>query len=1030
MHRNKTHLCSMLLLLTMFFCSTSLVAQSTRSISGVVKDELGDSMIAITVYEKGTSNGTITDFDGNFQLSGISDNSVIIFSFIGYKTQEIAVGNQSVFNVTMEEDTQLLEDVVVIGYGSVDKSDLTGSVSSVDIENLPSKPANSVEGLLQGQSAGVQITNSSDDPGAGAVVRIRGGSSLNAGNDPLVVVDGFPLGNAGDMKQISPSDIASIEILKDASASAIYGSRGANGVIMITLKKGKGNKMNISVTEQVTVSDFTSKLNLWRDPVLMAELSNESRLNGGFNPLYIGAEDSNGIYYPSVGELRDGSWSYRTNWDEVVFRTPVSNNTNIAIRNQTDKTQYSLSATYYTDQGVYVEDDFQKLNINMNINHNLTKNLKVGSYVVFSTGDRNNNGGLAYWRNSVFPIYNENDPAKGYYMLGTQDYSHPLALTEKKTNTTDYLDFIGTVFGEWQIIPSLSIRSQVNYKFGRTISEFYNPKIYTLDGTFNNGAGGINNWEAGDLVSETILTYDEVFNEKHHLNAMAGFSYQYYKSTASELRAYDFLNESLGSGNLGMGNPEKQSVANALSETVMYSYLGRINYEYASKYLATVTLRTDGSSKFGQNNRYAMFPSGAIGWKMHHEEFIKNLDVFDELKIRASYGVSGNQGISPYLINSRYGDDKYFADGKWNVSIGPGYTVGWDSHTGKRTWGGIPNPDLKWESTQQYNVGLDLAFLRRRLRFTLDYYNKYTTDLLRERWLSPSSSYDKMWVNSGDIRNQGFEATVAADIVDTKDWGLTASLMFSHNQNEVVSLGSDAAFGLSEDANTGMKYEFYGNTIEAYRAIPSILGVGQPVGVFYGYRVGGIVQTEAEGLAAGLEGDNAQPGEYKYVDLNEDGIINENDRTIIGNPNPDFTASLNMNLRWRDFDLSLFFNGAVGGEILNTKAFGEPSNMPLRWTMDNPTNAYPSLRDGRQVLLSDWFVQDGSYLRFQNLTVGYKLPNFNSKYFNGGRISFNATNLFTLSNFEGYDPEVGTDGIYWGGYPKLRKYTVALELNF
>lgn len=1002
----------------------------TQSVNGVVSDVNGVSIPGVSVVEKGTQNGTVTNIDGEFKLTVASENANLVLSFVGYKTIEVSVVMNQTMQLTLEEDLLGLDEVVVVGYGSVKKSDLTGSVSSVKMDDIPMKPSNSIDGLLQGQSAGVQVVASSDDPGAGATIRIRGGSSLRGGNDPLVVVDGFPIGYAGDIKQISPSDIESMEILKDASASAIYGSRGANGVIMITTKKGAKNTTEITVSQQNTISEFTSELNLWRDPVLMAELSNESRINGGFVPLYIGAEDANGVYYPSVAELKSGSWAYNTKWDDIVFRTPVSNNTNVAIRSQNEKTQFSLSTTYFTDEGVYIDDDYQKLNANLNIIHKVYEKLTVGTNIIFSKGDRNSNGGLAYWRNPIFPVYEDNDPTKDYYLVGSQDYSHPIALTEKKTNKTEFLDFIGSAFAEAQILPSLKLKSQVNYKFGRSINDYYNPKVYTEDGTFNNGSGGINNWESEETVSETFLTFDKTFNEKHKVTAMAGFSYQFYESRSSSLKAYDFLNESLGNQNLSAGDPEKQSVSNSLVETVMYSWLGRLNYSFDNKYLATFTMRADGSSKFGPNNQWAYFPSGALGWKMHNEDFIKDLGIFDELKLRTSFGISGNQGISPYLINSRYGQDQYYVNGGWQTAIGPGYVVGWDSHSGKKTWGGIPNPDLKWETTRQFNVGLDFSFFNRRLRFIADYYNKYTTDLLRERLLSPSSSYDKMWVNDGEIENEGIELTIESDIVNKTDWGLTASLIFSRNKNKVKSLGDELASGLSTDALTGMKYEFSGSQVEAFRAIPNILAVGEAVNVFYGYKVDGIIQTEAEGLAAGLTGDLAQPGEFKYLDLNEDGVIDENDRAIIGDPNPDFMASLNLSVRYKNFDLAMFFNGSFGQDILNTKAFGEASNQPLRWTQDNPTNKYPSLRTGRTTYAADWYVEDGSYLRLQNVSLGYNINNLGLSWFKRGRIYMNATNLFTITGFDGYDPELGADGIYWGGYPKLRKWTLGVELTF
>ena len=442
----------------------------------------------------------------------------------------------------------------------------------------------------------------------------------------------------------------------------------------------------------------------------------------------------------------------------------------------------------------------------------------------------------------------------------------------------------------------------------------------------------------------------------------------------------------------------------------------RLNYVYDNKYLLTLTARADGSSKFGKNNKWAMFPSGAVSWKAHEESFIKNLNVFDELKFRFSYGISGNQGISPYQTLSRYGTDKYYNDGSWATTIGPGYVSGW---TGPgwiyRVWSGIPNPDLKWETTAQADFGIDMAFLNRRLRVSFDYYDKQTSDLLRERNLALSSGYDKMWVNDGKIQNRGFEVTVDADILQTKDWQLSGTLIYSRNRNKVKDLGNTLESGLVTDPMTGMLFEYSGNSLEQYRDYTNILAIGQPVNVFYGYKVDGIVQTLNEGIDAGLSGDYANPGEFKYMNLNGDSEISEADKTIIGDPNPDFTASLALNLSWKKFDVSVFLNGVFGQDVLNTKAFGEPSNSPLRWTPDNPTNKYPSLRDGRQVKISDWWIEDGSFLRVQNLNIGYTFDLPKKSFLSKARIYMNASNLYTFTKFKGYDPEVGLDGVYSGG---------------
>ena len=1016
--------------LCMFFSNIPVsYAQSPdkMTVAGCVKDAAGDFLIGATVQVKGISGGTITDIDGNYILKDVPRTATLVFSYVGMQNKEVPVNGKSTINVTLLDDALQLEQVVVIGYGSVKKSDVTGSVTSVKTEALKEIPANSVEGLLQGRAAGLQVINSSQDPGAGATVRIRGGSSLRGSNAPLVVVDGFPLGDAGDLKQINPSDIVNMEILKDASASAIYGSRGANGVIMITTKRAKTGTTNITVRQQITLSQFDTKLDLWRDPVLMASLNNESRINGGLDPLYVGKVSSTGVYYPSVEELQT-TWTTNTRWDDLVFRdTPVSNNTTATISSSNDRTVFNLSANFYTDNGMYIKDDYTKGGYNLSVDHNIYDNFKVRFSNILSRGVRNANGGLSYWRNPIYPVYDENGD---YYLTNASDFSHPMAITDLQKNETKSLDVISSVALEWQLFPFLKLTSQLNYKFGKSVSDRYYPKKYTEAGEFSNGQAEIENWEGHNLVSETFANFQKKF-DKHDIGAMVGYSYEYYMSRSSGLTGKDFVNEALGNENMGAGNPEKNEIWNGYSDNKLVSGMFRLNYVYDNKYLLTLTARADGSSKFGKNNKWAMFPSGAVSWKAHEESFIKNLNVFDELKFRFSYGISGNQGISPYQTLSRYGTDKYYNDGSWATTIGPGYVSGW---TGPgwiyRVWSGIPNPDLKWETTAQADFGIDMAFLNRRLRVSFDYYDKQTSDLLRERNLALSSGYDKMWVNDGKIQNRGFEVTVDADILQTKDWQLSGTLIYSRNRNKVKDLGNTLESGLVTDPMTGMLFEYSGNSLEQYRDYTNILAIGQPVNVFYGYKVDGIVQTLNEGIDAGLSGDYANPGEFKYMNLNGDSEISEADKTIIGDPNPDFTASLALNLSWKKFDVSVFFNGVFGQDVLNTKAFGEPSNSPLRWTPDNPTNKYPSLRDGRQVKISDWWIEDGSFLRVQNLNIGYTFDLPKKSFLSKARIYMDASNLYTFTKFKGYDPEVGLDGVYSGGYPRLRKWTFGLDLTF
>lgn len=1032
MKLNLMPLRNFMILAVMFFPmwgGFSSLAQSTShtlSIKGVVKDENEEPLIGVTVSLAGTpKTGTVTDLDGNYVLTGVPSSGSLVFSYVGMEPQTIPVEGRTLIDVIMKTNSTVLDEVVAIGYGSVKKSDLTGSVSSIKPESITNTPANSVESLLQGRAAGLSINTSSQDPGASSTVRVRGASSLNGSNAPLIVVDGFPLGDAGDLKQVNPADIANIEVLKDASASAIYGSRGANGVIMITTRKGSEGKTTVLIRQQLTISQKASKLDLWRDPVLMASLNNEGRINGGLDPLYVGKVSSTGVYYPSIEELMT-TWDTNTRWDEVALRdAPVSNNTTVSVTSTTERTNFQLSANYYTDAGIYKKDDYQKYGYNLNIEHKLFSNFKIQARNILSRNVRNNNSGLAYWRNPIFPIYDENGD---YYLTNANDFEHPLAIMENRKIQSKGLDVISSGVLIWDPLPYLTITGQMNYKYGNSVTDAYYPKKYTEAGEFNNGQGGISNWEGHNFGADLYANFNKEFG-KNQLGAMLGYSYEYYMSRSSSMIARDFVNEALGNENMGAGNPEQFSVSNGMEKTKLLSVMARINYEFNNMLLATFTFRADGSSKFGKNNKWAYFPSGAISWKAHELPAIRN--VFDQLKFRLSYGSSGNQGISPYQTLSRYGNEKYFNNGAWVTTIGPGYVSGWTGQDGiYRVWSGIPNPDLKWETTNQLDFGIDFGFFNNRLRGNFDVYWKKTKDLLRERNLSLSSGYDRMWVNDGNITNTGIELTLEGNIIATRDWNFNGTLILAHNKNKITNLGNSLETGLITDKNTGMQFEYTGNNYEQFRDYINILAVGQPINVFYGYKVNGIVQTLEEGIRAGLEGDYAQPGEFKYVDLNGDGVITEDDKTIIGDPNPDLSLSLALNLRWKHWDLELFFNGEFGQDIYNCKAFGEPSNSPLRWTIDNPTNDYPSLRDGRQSMVSDWWVEDGSYFRIQHITLGYTLNFKKSWICDSMRIYANVSNLVTFSKFKGYDPEVGLNGIYQGGYPRLRKWTVGFDFNF
>ena len=1024
-------------IVTFFFAVVSLLllsagsglAQTVQRLGGTVVDQYGNPVAGAAVLVTGTNKYAVSGDDGSWTIDGGPAGATLSVSCLGYEDAAVPVNGQSFVSVVLNESSIMLEETVAIGYGRMKKSDLTGSVASLSPENLATKPSNSIESLMQGRVAGVQVTNNSQEPGASSIVRVRGNSSVNGSNAPLLVVDGFPFGDAGNLAQINPQDIISMEVLKDASASAIYGSRGANGVILITTNKAGGNRTSLSVRQQTTLSQMTSKLDLWYDPVLMAITQNEAKINAGLTPQYVGAINANGVYYPSIEELQT-TWTTNTRWEDLVLRDqPVSNNTTVQVRSSNDKTNFMASANYYRDNGVFVDDYYQKFGGRFSVDQRLFKNfvLTTGANIMYSK--RNYNPGRSFNRNPIFPVYNEDG---SYWQYSASDYYHPIALKELSKNTTEGLSVVANAGIEWILFDGFTVTSQVNYKHGESIQDIYNPSVYSETGNFNNGYGQINNGKDDNVVIDVYGTYDKVLGEKHHVTAMAGYSYETYRGRSSSLTGVDFVNEALGNENLQAGNPERYRISNGLSKTQLVSGLMRLNYGYDNRYLFTFTARADGSSKFGAGNKWAYFPSGAVSWNAHNESFLKDVKWLDALKFRASYGISGNQGISPYQTLSRFGQHKYYYAGSWQTAIGPGYQSGYTGEGGiYAVWSGIANTNLKWETTSQLDFGVDISLFGNRLNLTFDWYDKVTNDLLRERNIAPSSGYDRMWVNDGTIKNTGIELTVDGIMYSSRDWKVGGTFMFTRNRNRVLSLGNAIEAGLMTDKNTGMQYEYYGNSLGQFRGYTNILAIDQPMYVFYGYKVNGIVQSLEDGLTAGLTGSDAEPGEFRYVDVDDSGTVDENDRCIIGDPNPDFLASLSLDVKWRNLDASIFFNGVFGNDVINTQRFGQPSNNPLRWTPDNPNNDYPKLRDDRQTKFSDWWVEDGTFIRIQTVSLGYTIPLRKSlRFMDSIRLYTNVDNLFTFTKFKGYDPEVGANGIYSGGYPRLRKWTFGIDFNF
>ena len=1019
-HRNRVALTLLLALLPL-----SLPAQDA-GVKGTVYDVDGTPMSGVSVVVEGTSEGAITDNDGRFSLRA-SAGSALQFWFLGYETLSVQVTDSGQpLEIHMQLAADVLDDVIVVGYGAVKKSDLTGSVGSVKMAAISDLTSTSVDGLLQGRAAGLQVMNTSQDPGAGAIIRIRGNSSINGSNTPLVVVNGFPMGDAGALTQINTSDIASVEILKDASASAIYGSRGANGVILVTTKNAEQGKTTVTVKHQTVVSTLSDKVDIWYDPLLMAEVTNEEMANAGLNPLYIG-QTIGGIYYPSLLEIQNGKWS-NTDWVSLCLQTPMVNTTTVSVNSSGTKASLNLNVNYYNDRGIYKKDSYDRLNLNAGFNYNITDKIRFSSYNVVSVSWRNVSNGLEYGRNPLWPVYNEDG---SYFLAGPTDFSHPLVALEDRLDKTSGRDFLTSGALDWDIVEGLRLHTQLDYRFKTTLQDVYQARTTSQDAHDNEGIAKENTTQYNEILTETYLTWNKTFADIHQLSLMAGHSFGQEQNRGLYTTARGFVNDVLRNEDMNGSDPSLRQIYNdGYYLSKLLSFYGRANYTLMDRYLFTLTMRGDGSTKFGKNNKWGFFPSGAVSWKMHKESWLSDVSWLSELKLRASYGLSGNQGINSYQTLDRYGSEKYWHDGKWVTVIGPGYEAG---RTGANdryfVWGGIMNPDLKWETTAQADLGIDAGFFNNRLRVTADIYYKNTYNLLREKYLPLSSSYDKIWVNDGTVENKGVELSIDGDIISTRDWTFSAGFVFSANRNKVLNLGDAISSGLSTDERTGMLYEVTGPAIAMFNQNASILAEGQPMNVFYGYKVDGIIQEDENPGFIDPSALLDRPGELKYVDLDGDFAITSKDRCIIGDPNPDFTASLNLRASWRNLSFSVFLYGVVGGDVLYNGYTYSPRVKARRWTVDNPTQDFPSLNSIRQYYLSDYFIQDGSFLRIQNVNLAYELP-LKTKWLHSIRFYGNIDNLFTFTAFEGFDPEVGLDGIYWGGYPKFRKFSLGIDLNF
>lgn len=1039
--------CKLFLIVFMLAVTIPLFSQNMQTVTGrVTLQDTGEELPGTTIMIKGTQKGTIADANGNYTISA-PYGSTLVYSFIGMNAVEHKA-TQPTINVTLSEGVNI-EEVVVIGYGGAKKSDLTGSVGVLNSSELLNGNPMSVSQGLQGKMAGVNVTQSDGAPGAGMNILIRGVNSFSTSSEPLYVVDGVPFDsssapsseasgshlNTNPMSMINPSDIESITVLKDASSTAIYGSRGANGVVIITTKKGKKGGDRIEFSTNFGFSNVIKKLDVL-DGASYVRYRNEAVRNYIY---YDNAQDDLpypetgpghydpklNLYIPSYDDFANGYLNGGTDWQDQIFQTGFTQEYNLSYSGASDKGNYSVSGGYSDQKGTIHSSGYNRISLRTNINRTVYKGVRLGTStsVVRTVGNfaktstsSNSVVRSALWYPSDLPIYDEK-LAGGFTQVDWLAANPYLQTRDSKDEIVSY-NIFSSNYLELDLLKDLKFKQTIGFNYTNNNRYTYYGR-YTLEGKAptNGLAGQADNWNTG-LTLESMLTYDKTFNQNHHLNVMAAFTAERSDWGGKSITAYDFDNDYMMMYKLSAGKKQKQPQSGR-GMSSLSSVLGRVNYDLMNRYLFTASFRYDGSSKFAKNNRWAFFPSVAAAWRASEEDFIKNLNLFSNLKVRASYGQTGNQGINSYQTVSSLTPVTSALNG--NIVSG-----GIDSY--------LNNTQLIWETTEQVDLGLEIGFLDNRLNFTVDLYHKKTSDLLQNLIIPYSTGFQSKVVNSGNIINRGLELSMRAFIFTGKNfkWDVDANIAFNRNHIE----------GLDKDQ---FAQALWSDVDQVF-----IQRQNCPVGYIYGYKEDGFYDNEAE-VRADPEYKNASQaiirskiGEIKYKDLDGKTGITADDRTIIGDVNPDFTFGFTTNFQWKNLALGLFFQGSVGNDIFNGNKMEQTMTgvgnitreaYETRWTPNNyETAKWPKAYEGlgRKIKISDRFVEDGSYLRLKSLNLSYdfKSP---MKFINSLVVGATITNLFTITNYSWYDPEVnafGGDssrrGVDIFSYPSSRTYS----LNF
>jgi len=1003
------------------------ISAQTFQVRGTVTDPDGGPLTGASVQVKNGKAGTSTDSSGSFTISVTAANATLIISSIAFATQEVNIRNRLNITVRLTPSSSTEDEVVVVGYGTQRKKDITGAVTSLSAEDF-NKGANvSVSQLIAGRAAGVNITQTSSEPGGGLSVRIRGASSVNAGNDPLYVIDGLPVdngapidGSAGrgfpagsqarnPLNSLNPNDIESVEILKDASAAAIYGSRGANGVVLITTKKGKSGQLRVNYDTYFAIQQVANKLDILTTSEYIKAQNELSVARGGsivFTPGDIAAIGAG------------------TDWQNLIFRDAPMQSHNLSFSGGNANTKYYASLNMFDQQGVIVSSGIKRYIGRINLEHrtdkfrfgfNMSSSLIKDDLVAFGGTGFNAGAGIINSAIQFFPTVSPYDSAGSYARYYNIDMENPLAVAYGVDANQNTSRTFGNVFAEYTIIPGLKAKLNLGSDYMNAKRGVYNSTA-TKAGFSNGGIATVFNGTNSNYLAEATLDYTKKLGD-HRVGVLGGYTYQYFTRESFSAGNVGFPSDLNGVNSIGSGSTSLATVSSIKNTNKLQSFLGRVNYNYKGKYILTATLRADGSSRFGINNKYGYFPSFSAAWQIGSEPFIQNIEQITNLKIRAGYGLTGNQDIGNLNSVSTFNNSGA-------ANLGGVAQIG-------QTPTRIPNPDLKWESTAQFNVGLDAEFLKGRVSLTVDYFRKNTNDMLLDLPVSGTTGFTSQLTNIGSIENEGWEFLLTTKNLTGKfNW--TTTINFATLKNTVKNIGP-----LSQILTGSLPFT---NQI-------TIIQPGYPLAGYYGYQVTGVFQNKDE--ITGSPQPAAQPGYLKFKDLNEDGKIDANDRTLIGNPLPGITYGINNSVSYRNFSLDFFIQGVGKVDILNQNLLEalfplDPLRNTLadpllnRWTPDNPSNKWPSnvgYNSYAAQRINSLTVEKASYLRLRNLTLAYQIPLGNIKAIKSARVYITGQNLVTITKYSGFDPEVNVNGdgnvrVDYNAYPVAKIYMIGVNVGF